>query len=114
MDNYKIGTLQSFTETQKFKTSEKKSIIIKTDEKFPQELIIDFWKTTRDDKILKLNNFSEGDKVKVYFNITGRSWQDSNGNTKYFISLQGWSLAKYAGEVTSVEQSPDRDDDMPF
>lgn len=46
-----------------------------------------------------LDNFSEGDKIKVSFDLRGREWQG-----KYFTSLNAWRIDRAGvGETASVD-----------
>ena len=44
------------------------------------------------DKCDLLNRYSTGQELEIHFNLKGRKWNDSNGNTKYFNSLQAWKV----------------------
>jgi translation initiation factor IF-3 len=44
------------------------------------------------DKVDLLNNFSQGQSVKVAINLRGREWINPAGKAKYFNSLQGWKI----------------------
>ncbi len=46
------------------------------------------------DKCSLLDNFNEGDEVKVFFNLRGREWTNKEGQAKYFNSLQAWKMEK--------------------
>lgn len=71
----------------------------------------------------ELDNFQEGEQVKVHFNIEGREWQG-----KYFTNLAAWRLEK-VGTAQAAPASNDfptatdepkfdavggGDDDLPF
>ena len=79
------------------------------------------------DKCDLVNDYSDGDSVEVEFDLRGREW-----NGKYFTNLQAWRIAR-AGEgggasgasgggqsqtskppVTTVTETADFDDDIPF
>ncbi|WGH25307.1 MAG: DUF3127 domain-containing protein [Candidatus Shikimatogenerans bostrichidophilus] len=88
---YLIGRIKNILEVQEFKNNfKKKSIILITDEQYPQNIIIDFIQ----DKIDLLNYININDKVKVYINIKGREWINRDGSTKYFNSIQAWKIEK--------------------
>ena len=71
----------------------------------------------------ELDNFNEGDAIKVHFNIEGREWQG-----KYFTNLAAWRLEKAANAAApstdaSFPAAQDEpkfdavaggDDDLPF
>ena len=58
------------------------------------------------------SRYNEGDKVTISINIRGREWTNREGETRYFVSIQGWRMAPWDGtsaEPTSAPRS-DRDD----
>ncbi|WGH25672.1 MAG: DUF3127 domain-containing protein [Candidatus Shikimatogenerans bostrichidophilus] len=92
---YLIGRIKNILHTQKFKNNfKKKSIIIITDEQYPQNIIIDFVQ----DKIDLLNFIKINDKVKIFINIKGREWINKDGINKYFNSIQAWKIEKIKNE----------------
>jgi len=44
------------------------------------------------DRCENLDGFSVGDEVRVEFQLRGREWQSPQGETKYFNSLDVWTL----------------------
>ena len=44
------------------------------------------------DRCSLLDNFQEGDLVKIGFYIKGREWQSREGELKYFNSLEVWKI----------------------
>ena len=77
------------------------------------------------DRCENLDGFSVGDEVRVEFQLRGREWQSPQGETKYFNSLDVWSidhLGSSAGSSagSSQEEPPLPDgpppgfDDVPF
>lgn len=81
-----IGTSELF-EKDNFK---KRELYVKTNDRFPQELAIEF----TNEKESLLDYVMEGEEVEVFVNIRGRSWLNREGKIKYFISLQAWKLEK--------------------
>ena len=68
-----------------------------------------------------LNSFKPGQEVEVSFNLKGRKWLNSEGETKYFNSLQAWRITSAVSptvthnpEVSDTKQDSDLDDDLPF
>jgi len=68
-----------------------------------------------------LDNFSEGQSVNVFFNIRGREWQNPQGETRYFNTLQAWKLEADADtsmppvqDVNTSEAADTADSDLPF
>ena len=45
------------------------------------------------DRCELLDEFQEGQKVEVHFDLRGREWTSPQGQVKYFNSLQAWKLA---------------------
>ena len=65
--------------------SVKQQIVVTTNDQYPQDLAIDFFK----DKTDYLQNFYEGDDVTVGVNIKGSEYQG-----KHYTSLSGWRIIK--------------------
>jgi len=99
----------------------KRELVIKTDEQYPSEILIEFVQ----DKVDLLDKVSIGEDLKVHINISGRSWANTQGETKYFNSIKGWRIEKL--EQTSTQQEPasqtfqpssnfkeEEHDDLPF
>ena len=85
------------------------------------------------DRCELLDEFKEGQKVEVHFDLRGREWTSPQGQVKYFNSLQAWKLTteqeevkppnqdiKNSGESEPVQQEKpgwldgDAGDDLPF
>lgn len=39
-----------------------------------------------------LDNFDEGDLITVDFNIKGREWENKQGETMFFNTLEAWKI----------------------
>ncbi len=124
------GTIKKIFEAQTFASGfQKREMILVTQEQYPQPISIEFLS----DKISLLDNFSEGEQVKVGINLRGREWTAPDGVTKYFNSIVGWRIEKIyensGAEPTQAAQnthqsssapanenpfSDDEDDDLPF
>jgi len=118
-----LGELKSFASGFK-----KREMVLLTEEQYPQPINIEFLT----DKADLLNQYKEGEKVKVGINIRGREWTSPQGEVKYFNSITGWRVEKLdAGsnfnEPVSAQGAPapsansntnvfteDEDDDLPF
>lgn len=67
----------------------------------------------------KLDDFRDGDEVRLQFNLRGREWTSPKGEIRYFNSLDVWDLEP-VGKQASVEEMPFGDapppgeDEMPF
>ncbi len=124
------GTIKKITDIQTFASGfQKREMILLTEEQYPQPISIEFLQ----DKADLLNNFREGEKVKVSINIRGREWTSPQNEVKYFNSIVGWRIEKLesssfdeptvaspsqnAPSNSSSNQSDvfaDDDDDLPF
>lgn len=106
--------LKVFDTVQISEKFSKRELIIETDDRYPQTVKIDFVQnltTLLDDK-------KEGQKVKVYFNVRGRQWQD-----KYFVALHGWrmevledvgEIKPLPAEVVNAPETNAYSDELPF
>lgn len=124
------GTIKKITDIQTFASGfQKREMILLTEEQYPQPISIEFLQ----DKADLVNNFREGEKVKVSINIRGREWTSPQNEVKYFNSIVGWRIEKLesnnfdeptvaatsqnAPSNSSSSQSDvfaDDDDDLPF
>jgi hypothetical protein len=94
------GRIKLIGETQTFGNNgfRKREVVVTTEEQYPQHLMIEFVQ----DKTDLLNNYQEGQQVKISINLRGREWINPQGETKYFNSIQGWRI-----EVLQSESAPD-------
>ncbi|MGX7590465.1 DUF3127 domain-containing protein [Candidatus Karelsulcia muelleri] len=84
-----IGTVKEIFDLQVFKNNfKKREILIKTEEQYPQILIIEFIL----DKTKLLNSLKTDDKIKIFINIKGKKWTTKTGQTRFFNSIQGWKI----------------------
>lgn len=121
------GTIKKISEVQTFASGfQKREMVILTEEQYPQPINIEFLQ----DKCDLVNNYKEGEKVKVSINIRGREWTSPQGEVKYFNSITGWRIEKVDGgfqdeptvaRSSSASSSPEKtdvfaeeDDDLPF
>ena len=70
------------------------------------------------DRCEQLDDYKVGDEVRVEFSLRGREWKSPRGETKYFNSLDVWTLQR-AGEKRSrdafpEDELPPADEDVPF
>jgi len=86
------GRIKMIDETKSFGANgfRKREMVVTTDEQYPQHIMIEFTQ----DKCDLLNNYNEGEPVKVSINLRGREWVNPQGETKYFNSIQGWRIEK--------------------
>ena len=119
------GKIKKIDETKTFGNNgfRKREMILTTDEQYPQMLLIEFVQ----DKCDLLNNFNEGEEIKVSINLRGREWINPQGEAKYFNSIQGWRIEKVQagaqGEVPPMDAASfapatnideNEPDDLPF
>ena len=73
------------------------------------------------DRCENLDGFSVGDEVQLEFSLRGREWQSPQGETRYFNSLDVWTIER-AGAGQGLEEPPpppeppppQDGDDIPF
>jgi translation initiation factor IF-3 len=84
-----IGKVKVINPTQEVSASfKKRELVVVTAEQYPQSILIEF----AQDKCDLLDNFQEGQEVKVSINLRGREWVSPQGETKYFNQIQGWKI----------------------
>jgi single-strand DNA-binding protein len=103
----------------------KREFVIETIETYSQKVKFELTK----DKCALLDNYNEGDNIKVHFNLRGSEWQG-----KFLVNLQAWKLEKpgeqsnnnysgsnNSGNFTKVPPPPkepiittEPEDDLPF
>jgi hypothetical protein len=120
------GKIKMIDETKTYGSSgfRKREVVITTEEQYPQYLLVEFVQ----DKTSLLDNFQEGQSVKVSINLRGREWTNPQGETKYFNSIQGWRIESLQpsaqGDIPPVppmdafepvdELNEEDHDDLPF
>ncbi|MGC1203358.1 MAG: DUF3127 domain-containing protein [Flavobacteriaceae bacterium] len=121
------GRVKMIGETQTFGSNgfRKREIVVTTEEQYPQHIMVEFVQ----DKTDLLNNYKEGQQVKISINLRGREWVNPQGETKYFNSIQGWRIEALAQEAGADNLPPvppadafepagdlneDDHDDLPF
>lgn len=85
--NFEIeGNLHKIFDTEnKSNSFQTREFVISTDGTYPQ--FVKFQLTQ--DKCSLIDNFAEGEKIKVSFDLRGREWQG-----KYFTNLNAWKIDK--------------------
>ena len=99
-----VGNVQEITDSFR-----KRELVIVTQEQYPQTLCVEFVQ----DKTDLLNDFQEGQEVKIGINLRGREWKNPEGIIKYFTSLQGWRIELLQDQNIEDEQ-PGLDSLTPF
>jgi len=115
--NKEKGTVVNVTELQvisdKFR---KQEFTIKTlDENYPQFLTFQ----VVNDKCDLVRNLNVNDVVEVAYNLRGREWKSPEGITKYFNTVEAWSITLSSATTTTTNQqikpvTDAIDDDLPF
>ena len=106
------GKIKQILNTEEKGNFKVRKLIIETMDKYPQTVALDFAQNNvglLDDPVCKVGN-----NVEVFYNVRGRAWENREGKTLWFTSLQGWRVREYREEVAVEAQSPDREDDLPF
>lgn len=94
------GIVKKIFDIQKFPSGfKKRELVIYTNEQYPQYLSIEFIQ----DKIDILNNIKIDDEIKVFINLKGREWVNSDGVTKYFNTIQGWRIEKINSQIINSD-----------
>lgn len=114
------GTLKVIkpTEVVSEKFRKREFVVTENSSQYPQ--LISF--QCAQDKCDLLNNFSEGQDVKVSFNLRGREWAGKDNVVKYFNSLDAWKIEALsnAPQQTAPASQPEADSfsddegDLPF
>jgi hypothetical protein len=82
------------------------------------------------DRCTLVEPFSEGDEIRVFFNLRGREWKAPAGDVKYFNTIEAWKIepvqtaaqpqnmaapaATTAAPDITTFSSGDDSDDLPF
>lgn len=86
------GTIKKIFDTEKVSDRfTKREFVITTEANTPYPQHVSLIATQ--DKCAQLDNFSEGEEVRVQFNVRGREWSGGNG-VKYFTTLEAWRMEK--------------------
>lgn len=129
------GKIKKIMEEVKINEKFRKREFVLSDEaqSYPQTPVFEM----QNDRCDLLNNFKEGDEVKIDFNIGGREWTNPQGEVKYFNTLKAFRIfpaktesgkpetaksepKKQQPPVRQVAQesnetlAPTPDDDLPF
>ena len=90
----------------------KRELVLTTEGRYPQQILVEFTQ----DKIDLLNGYQVGDDVTIQIDIRGREWNSPRGETKYFVSIQGWKIER-AGQgapAGAPDDGPPMWDDAPI
>ena len=103
------GKIKKITSVEQKNDFRFRKLILDTGGDYPQVVSIDFIQNNCG----LLDAWKVGDSVEVYYNLRGREWEKEN-KILYFTTLNGWRVVEDKGEVSGNDQSPDRDDNLPF
>lgn len=67
----------------------KRELVVKTDEQYPQLILIEFGQGKCNEYLDKKN---VGDQITVGINLRGCEWINPSGEAKYFNSISGWQV----------------------
>ena len=98
------GQLKLKYDTQKVSEKfQKRDFVLATDLSTPYPQYVSFQVTQ--DKCNILDNFNQGDEIKVQFNLRGREWNGPQG-IRYFNTLEAWRIEKVgSGQTSSPAQN---------
>lgn len=79
--------------TQRFK---KREFVLELDaaSRYPQLVLFQL----TGDRCPALDDYAAGDTVAVEFSLRGREWKSPKGETRYFNSLEVWTIARAGDE----------------
>ena len=83
------GKVHKIGSSETFGNYEKRELVIKTDEQYPQTISIEFGQGKCNEYIDKL---TIGQDVTIGINLRGREWTNPQGDVRYFNSINGWSV----------------------
>jgi hypothetical protein len=87
------GTLKVKFDTQKVSDRfSKREFVLTTEANTPYPQHVSFQVTQ--DKCNLLDQFNEGEELKVQFNLRGREWNGPQG-VKYFNTLEAWRIERF-------------------
>ncbi len=97
------GTLKAKFETQKVSDRfQKREFVLTTEANTPYPQHVSFQVTQ--DKCSMLDQFADGEELKVQFNLRGREWNGPQG-IKYFNTLEAWRIERSQGASASPQAS---------
>src|SRR5437868_5910270 len=92
-----IGTLKAKFDTQKVSDRfQKREFVLTTEANTPYPQHVSFQVTQ--DKCAMLDQFREGEEIKIQFNLRGREWNGPQG-VKYFNTLEAWRIERAGGST---------------
>lgn len=115
------GIIKSIGETKEFGSNgfRKREFVIETQEQYPQTILLEIVQ----DKCDILDKYAEGQEVKVYINLRGRTWTNPQDEEKVFNTIQAWKIENLSGSQAvkpepkaKPQQAENQEDDdgLPF
>lgn len=99
-----IGTLKAKFDTQKVSDRfQKREFVLTTEANTPYPQHVSFQVTQ--DKCSMLDQYREGDEIKIQFNLRGREWNGPQG-IKYFNTLEAWRIERIQGGSAPQASAP--------
>jgi hypothetical protein len=96
-----VGTLKVKFDTQKVSDRfTKRDFVLTTEASTPYPQHVSFQITQ--DKCALLDQYNEGEELKVQFNLRGREWNGPQG-IKYFNTLEAWRIERLQGSNSNVQ-----------
>jgi hypothetical protein len=96
-----IGTLKAKFDTQKVSERfQKREFVVTTEANTPYPQHVSFQLTQ--DKCSLLDQFRDGEEIRIHFNLRGREWNGPQG-VKYFNTLEAWRIEKMQGGASSPQ-----------
>lgn len=114
------GRLHAIFETKQVtERFQKREFVIETSDNPSYPQFVQFQLTG--DRCEGIESFRVGDPVRVDFSLRGREWTSPGGDTKYFNSLDVWTVEADGptgqgadGPPPTEANPPPFDDDVPF
>src|ERR1044072_7065471 len=99
-----IGTLKAKFDAQKVSDRfQKREFVLTTEANTPYPQHVSFQVTQ--DKCSLLDQYREGEEIKIHFNLRGREWNGPQG-IKYFNTLEAWRIEKVGAATASQSSNP--------
>lgn len=94
MSNQQQGRILTVGELESIPTKSgsaflKRKLVLETESQYPEEIAFEFVQAHVDIPL----TFQAGETVIIYFNLTGRKWQD-----KHFVGARGWKIDRVGGK----------------
>lgn len=107
------GTITVLKDTEEFgsKGFRKRELVLTTQEKYPQPILVEFVQDNCD----LPDPYQIGQDVTISINLRGREWTSPQGEVRYFNSVQGWKISAVEATQEAPQTAMDeQEDDIPF